>query len=329
MTGSLNDLARDRPHAVSGDVSGAARRQPRRQGAGVRPVGAGGARHPGRPPPTGIAASTTPRPAAGPAWCCAPTCWPPRSMPPTSPPDRPRLLMSPRGRPLTQSRVAELAAGPGPLIVCGRFEGVDQRVIEARGLEEVSIGDYVLSGGEIAAMALIDACVRLLPGVMGKQASGDGRKFLRRLTGIPPIYPPAGVRGPPDPGNPGFRRPCQGRRLAAGRGRGPDPGPAAGFMGRQGRPKTAKKHDRRVTSARLMPYTGAKSARRIDGRLRSPRRLAGRAADGDFNEPHSAARKRAVRQARRDQGNPGIRPRRHRDRQRQGGRRRAHPRAGL
>src|SRR5665213_4538546 len=86
--------------------------------------------------------------------------------------DRPRLLMSPRGRPLTQSRVAELAAGPGPLIVCLRFEGVDQRVIEARGLEEVSIGDYVLSGGEIAALAVLDACVRLLPGVMGKLASG-------------------------------------------------------------------------------------------------------------------------------------------------------------
>src|SRR5206468_11995970 len=85
---------------------------------------------------------------------------------------RPRLLMSPRGRPLTQSRVRELAAGPGALIVCGRFEGVDQRVIEGRQLEEISIGDYVLSGGEIAAMALIDACVRLLPGVMGKAESG-------------------------------------------------------------------------------------------------------------------------------------------------------------
>src|SRR4051812_12134100 len=69
-------------------------------------------------------------------------------------PDRPRLLMSPRGRPLTQSRVAELAGGRGPLVVCGRFEGVDQRVIEARQLEEISVGDYVLSGGEIAAMAL-------------------------------------------------------------------------------------------------------------------------------------------------------------------------------
>jgi len=100
-------------------------------------------------------------------------------------PDRPRLLMSPRGRPLTQSRVAELAAGPGPLIVCGRFEGVDQRVIDARALEEVSVGDYVLSGGEIAAMALIDACVRLLPGVMGKEASGAEESFSEGLLEYP------------------------------------------------------------------------------------------------------------------------------------------------
>src|ERR1700751_1169583 len=97
------------------------------------------------------------------------------------PKHRPRLLMSPRGRPLTQSRVGELAAGPGPLVVCGRFEGVDQRVIEARRLEEVSIGDYVLSGGEIAAMAVIDACVRLLPGVMGKPASGAEESFSEGL----------------------------------------------------------------------------------------------------------------------------------------------------
>jgi tRNA (guanine37-N1)-methyltransferase len=90
---------------------------------------------------------------------------------------RPRLLMSPRGRPFTQARARELAAGPGALIVCGRFEGVDQRVIEGRGLEEVSIGDYILSGGEIAAMALLDACVRLIPGVMGAKASGDVESF--------------------------------------------------------------------------------------------------------------------------------------------------------
>jgi tRNA (guanine37-N1)-methyltransferase len=101
------------------------------------------------------------------------------------PKDRPRLLMSPRGRPLTQSQVVELAAGPGPLVVCGRFEGVDQRVIAARGLQEVSIGDYVLSGGEIAAMALIEACVRLLPGVMGKLSSGADESFSDGLLEYP------------------------------------------------------------------------------------------------------------------------------------------------
>ena len=108
---------------------------------------------------------------------------------------RPRLLMSPRGRPLTQSRVMELAAGPGPLIVCGRFEGVDQRVIEARNLEEVSIGDYVLSGGEIAAMALIDACVRLLPGVMGKPASGEDESFSDSLLEYPQYTRPQAFEG--------------------------------------------------------------------------------------------------------------------------------------
>src|SRR3981081_3441999 len=109
--------------------------------------------------------------------------------------DRPRLLMSPRGRPLTQPRVAELAAGPGPLIVCGRFEGIDQRVIEARRLEEVSIGDYVLSGGEIAAMALIDACVRLLPGVMGKTASGTDESFSDGLLEYPQYTRPQEFEG--------------------------------------------------------------------------------------------------------------------------------------
>ena len=98
---------------------------------------------------------------------------------------RPRLLMSPRGRPLTQARVRELAAGPGVAIVCGRFEGVDERVIEGRGLQEVSIGDYVLSGGEIAAMVLLDACVRLLPGVMGKEASGSEESFEGGLLEYP------------------------------------------------------------------------------------------------------------------------------------------------
>src|SRR5258708_1452894 len=114
-------------------------------------------------------------------------------------PDRPRLLMSPRGRPLTQSRVVELAGGPGPLIVCARFEGIDQRAIEARGLEEVSVGDYVLSGGEIAALALIDACVRLLPGVMGKLASGADESFSDGLLEYPQYTRPQEFEGLPIP----------------------------------------------------------------------------------------------------------------------------------
>jgi len=99
--------------------------------------------------------------------------------------DRPRLLMSPRGRPLDQRRVADLAAGEGVLIVAGRFEGVDERVIAGRNLEEVSIGDYVLSGGEVAAMALLDAVVRLLPGVMGNAASGASESFADGLLEYP------------------------------------------------------------------------------------------------------------------------------------------------
>lgn len=98
---------------------------------------------------------------------------------------RPRLLMSPRGAPLTQARVRELASGGGVVVLCGRFEGVDERVIAARALEEVSVGDYVLSGGEIAAMALIDSCVRLLPGVMGAAASGTEESFEEGLLEYP------------------------------------------------------------------------------------------------------------------------------------------------
>jgi tRNA (guanine37-N1)-methyltransferase len=98
---------------------------------------------------------------------------------------RPRLLLSPRGAPLTQARVEALTAGPGVVLVCGRFEGIDERVIAARGLEEVSIGDYVLSGGELAAMAAIDACVRLLPGVMGAPASSAEESFADGLLEYP------------------------------------------------------------------------------------------------------------------------------------------------
>jgi tRNA (guanine37-N1)-methyltransferase len=103
---------------------------------------------------------------------------------------RPRLLMSPRGRPLRQDRVRDLASGEGVVIVCGRFEGVDERVIAARGLEEVSIGDYVLSGGELAAMVLIDACVRLIPGVMGKTESGSEESFEQNLLEYPQFTRP-------------------------------------------------------------------------------------------------------------------------------------------
>lgn len=103
--------------------------------------------------------------------------------PPTDP--RPRLLMSPRGKPLTQARARELALGPGAVIICGRFEGIDQRVIDARQLEEVSIGDYVLAGGEVAAMVLLEAVVRLIPGVLGGVDSHAEESFENGLLEYP------------------------------------------------------------------------------------------------------------------------------------------------
>jgi tRNA (guanine37-N1)-methyltransferase len=108
---------------------------------------------------------------------------------------RPRLLMSPRGLPLTQARVAELAAGSGVVIVAGRFEGVDERVIAARRLEEVSVGDYVLSGGEVASMAVLDAAVRLLPGVMGNEASAASESFAGGLLEYPQYTRPQVFEG--------------------------------------------------------------------------------------------------------------------------------------
>jgi len=108
---------------------------------------------------------------------------------------RPRILMSPRGAPLTQARVRAIAAGPGAVIVCGRFEGVDQRVIEARSLEEISIGDYVLSGGEPAALTLLDAVIRVLPGVMGNAQSGAHESFETGLLEHPHYTRPQDFEG--------------------------------------------------------------------------------------------------------------------------------------
>jgi tRNA (guanine37-N1)-methyltransferase len=112
---------------------------------------------------------------------------------------RPRLLMSPRGRPLTQKRAMQLADGLGVVILCARFEGVDERLIQARSLEEVSLGDFVLSGGEIAALAVLDACVRLLPGVMGKEVSAAEESFSDGLLEYPQYTRPPVFEGEPIP----------------------------------------------------------------------------------------------------------------------------------
>ncbi|HXY59578.1 MAG TPA: tRNA (guanosine(37)-N1)-methyltransferase TrmD [Methylocystis sp.] len=108
---------------------------------------------------------------------------------------RPRLVMSPRGAPLTQARARALAEGPGAVILCARFEGYDERVVAARGLEEISIGDFILSGGEIAALALIDACVRLLPGVMGEDLSAEEESFEDGLLEYPHYTRPRAFEG--------------------------------------------------------------------------------------------------------------------------------------
>jgi tRNA (guanine37-N1)-methyltransferase len=109
--------------------------------------------------------------------------------------DRPLLCLSPRGRPLTQDAVRDLADGPGAVLVAGRYEGIDERVIEARGLREISIGDYVLSGGELAAMVVLDAVVRLLPGVMGDADSAAEESFSHHLLEYPHYTRPAEWRG--------------------------------------------------------------------------------------------------------------------------------------
>jgi len=109
--------------------------------------------------------------------------------------DRPLIYLSPRGAPLTQARVQALSAGPGVLLLCGRFEGLDQRAIEARGIEEISLGDFVLAGGEIAAMALIEAAVRLIPGVLGRHASTEEESFAAGLLEYPHYTRPQDFEG--------------------------------------------------------------------------------------------------------------------------------------
>ena len=112
---------------------------------------------------------------------------------------RPLIYLSPRGMRLTQTRVRELAAGPGAVLLCGRFEGLDQRVIAARAIEEISLGDFVLAGGEIAAMALIEATVRLIPGVLGDQASTEEESFAGHLLEYPHFTRPQEFEGTPIP----------------------------------------------------------------------------------------------------------------------------------
>ena len=136
--------------------------------------------------------------------------------------------MSPRGAPLTQTLVRDLAAGPGVSILCGRFEGIDERLFEARPIAPVSVGDYVLSGGEVAALALLDACVRLLPGVMGAASSGDEESFESGLLEYPHYTRPANVGGAHDPRSAAIGGSCENRRLAKSEGGRRDTAKAAG-----------------------------------------------------------------------------------------------------
>jgi tRNA (guanine37-N1)-methyltransferase len=161
---------------------------------------------------------------------------------------RVRLAMSARGVPLTQERVAALARGPGAVILCGRFEGIDERLIEGRDFEEISIGDYVLSGGEIAAFALIDACVRLLPGVMGKEASGAEESFAQGLLEYPQYTRPQLWEGHPIPevltsgdhAKVAAWRRAEAERLTIAR----RPDLWAAHLARAGKPKKPKKPDK-------------------------------------------------------------------------------------
>ena len=127
---------------------------------------------------------------------------------------RPMLALTPRGTPLTQARVRELAAGEGVILLCGRFEGFDERIFEARAIEPVSIGDYVLSGGELGAMVMLDACVRLLPGVMGAASSGEEESFDDGASRISALYPTSDMGRAHDPRSAAVGGSCEDRRVA-------------------------------------------------------------------------------------------------------------------
>ena len=190
-------MARDGPDDLPGDVSRPAGREPRRQGAGV-PLWSLEA-HDIRKAATDKHRTVDDTPAGGGPGMVMKADVLAAALDAVPHDTRPRLLMSPRGKPLTQARVAQLAQGPGAVILCARFEGVDERLIQARQLEEVSLGDFVLSGGEIAALALLDACVRLMPGVMGKEASGVEESFADGLLEYPQYTRPPVFEGEPIP----------------------------------------------------------------------------------------------------------------------------------
>ena len=145
---------------------------------------------------------------------------------------RGRCSASPRAaRPWSRSGCANWPEGPGAILFCARFEGLDERVIKARRMEEVSLGDFVLAGGEVAAMALIEACVRLIPGVLGEDAVRRRGEFRAGLAGISAVYPAPDLRGGRDPAGARLGRPCGHRPLAQGRGRAPYPGSAGPISG--------------------------------------------------------------------------------------------------
>ena len=141
---------------------------------------------------------------------------------------RPLIYLTPRGAPLTQKRVRDLVDGPGVALFCARFEGLDERAASARKMEEISLGDFVLAGGEIAAAALLEACVRLLPGVMGAENSAVEESFETGLLGISPLHPAPDFRRRADPRCLKFGQPWRNSALAARNGGKPDKNPPPG-----------------------------------------------------------------------------------------------------